>query len=584
MLPPPRRAIESATVGRPPVPARRKTKNSGFWGVASSFGLDRVPGWGESDKDKDNKRVETEPEKRRFVAPPHPSSSPGPPRSNSPGPSSLGPPPLPSRNQSRIRKPVPTDSGEEGRRSSVTESSTKGSQSSASDRQACQESPVTVKPEESPTLCSLLVSSPEDADPSNEGFLTPSEDVAPPDAPSVSTQLPAPVPLPGSFHDTPVATSVVPEETNKTSTEPEPEPEPEAQPPESSKPAEPVIAHGESPKSEYVQPRPRPPPASTVRPVSPPSRTGSPGAPPLPRRAAARRAVPPRPPAAPPAPASPPPPVDARPTETAQQPNGHHVEQTEARATAEPDAKADIVPFPVVAPESGPPPSSEEPGNPPKEKDEEEKDGQADVLLPAAETIGSPVPETSGAEEEFVDAAGEAVEFSSDQPGEKPEQQQPEQQPQLPPRHKRPLSADSSTSHGDPTIETSAEGAGSSTPNDQDAEPPERSRVLEKMKMAAPAEEEEATEAPSPPLPPPRHPRPPPVRSTEQRRALSESTASPLGNVGVGKSDKSDKPAEPEYAPDGMPYVGDGTWEERTWKELTRLREDMFWARVGSTQ
>jgi hypothetical protein len=57
-----------------------------------------------------------------------------------------------------------------------------------------------------------------------------------------------------------------------------------------------------------------------------------------------------------------------------------------------------------------------------------------------------------------------------------------------------------------------------------------------------------------------------------------------LGNVGVGKSNKSDKPAEPEYAPDGMPYVGDGTWEERTWKELTRLREDMFWARVGSTQ
>ncbi|KAF8155776.1 hypothetical protein B0H34DRAFT_798897 [Crassisporium funariophilum] len=28
-------------------------------------------------------------------------------------------------------------------------------------------------------------------------------------------------------------------------------------------------------------------------------------------------------------------------------------------------------------------------------------------------------------------------------------------------------------------------------------------------------------------------------------------------------------------------YVGDATWEERTWKELVRLREDMFWARVG---
>ncbi|KAL5522670.1 hypothetical protein ACEPAG_8688 [Sanghuangporus baumii] len=29
-------------------------------------------------------------------------------------------------------------------------------------------------------------------------------------------------------------------------------------------------------------------------------------------------------------------------------------------------------------------------------------------------------------------------------------------------------------------------------------------------------------------------------------------------------------------------YVGDTTWEERTWKEIVRLREDMFWARIGA--
>ncbi|KAL5480990.1 hypothetical protein ACEPAI_9931 [Sanghuangporus weigelae] len=29
-------------------------------------------------------------------------------------------------------------------------------------------------------------------------------------------------------------------------------------------------------------------------------------------------------------------------------------------------------------------------------------------------------------------------------------------------------------------------------------------------------------------------------------------------------------------------YVGDATWEERTWKEIVRLREDMFWARIGA--
>lgn len=28
-------------------------------------------------------------------------------------------------------------------------------------------------------------------------------------------------------------------------------------------------------------------------------------------------------------------------------------------------------------------------------------------------------------------------------------------------------------------------------------------------------------------------------------------------------------------------YVGSSTWEERTWKELVKLREEMFWARIG---
>jgi hypothetical protein len=31
-------------------------------------------------------------------------------------------------------------------------------------------------------------------------------------------------------------------------------------------------------------------------------------------------------------------------------------------------------------------------------------------------------------------------------------------------------------------------------------------------------------------------------------------------------------------------YVGEATWEERAWKELARLREDMFWARVGGVR
>lgn len=38
----------------------------------------------------------------------------------------------------------------------------------------------------------------------------------------------------------------------------------------------------------------------------------------------------------------------------------------------------------------------------------------------------------------------------------------------------------------------------------------------------------------------------------------------------------------PDHDPNSREvYIGDATWEERTWKELVRLKEDMFWARVG---
>lgn len=31
-------------------------------------------------------------------------------------------------------------------------------------------------------------------------------------------------------------------------------------------------------------------------------------------------------------------------------------------------------------------------------------------------------------------------------------------------------------------------------------------------------------------------------------------------------------------------YVGETTWEERTWKEVIRIREEMFWARIGGVR
>ena len=376
-----------------------------------------------------------------------------------------------------------------------------------------------------------------------------------------SAEPPTSVPEPGSSYNTPATTSVpLPEETNRTSIE--------------SKPAEPSVAQSPSSTSEYFEPRPQTPPAANVErseplSLSPPSRTGSPGAPPLPRRAAARRRVPP-PPVDPPAPAA-----DVSLTEVVKQLNGHHTEETEARA--EPDSKVDIPSPVVIAPETEAlAPSSEEQGDPPKAKTENEEGGQADVL-PAAEPTGSAVQEqeTSGAEAEIVDVAVEAVEPDGDQSD---EQQKPELLPE--PR----LSADSSTPHDDDAaIENSGEAVGTTTtPNDVDAEP-ERPNGLEmKIETAETAVEEKEKEKPAatpdagkarqPPLPP----RQPPVRSPE-RRVLSSS----MGRLDTGKSPAT---AEPVYARDGTPYVGDATWEERTWKELTRLREDMFWARLGSAQ
>ncbi|KAI0703672.1 hypothetical protein C8T65DRAFT_654723 [Cerioporus squamosus] len=40
--------------------------------------------------------------------------------------------------------------------------------------------------------------------------------------------------------------------------------------------------------------------------------------------------------------------------------------------------------------------------------------------------------------------------------------------------------------------------------------------------------------------------------------------------------------AEAEAKDEQGQYVGESTWEERTYKELVRLREEMFWARVGA--
>jgi hypothetical protein len=510
--PPTRREIVSANIDKPPVPPRRKTKTSGFWGVASTLGLDRVPGWSEGDKDK---KGEQEPEKRRFVAPPPQL------RTASPQPSSLTPPPLPNRNRSRPRTPVVEENGVGRRPSSGTVSSSGDSQSPTS---TLQRPAVSVKPESSPTLSSLLVSSAEDADTLNDSFVTPSDELTPATIASMSPDLSAPPP-PESSHNTPVITTApLPADADKAQIESE-EPPAVAQPeiPPEPKPAEVAPAQKEVPNAEDVVARHDPPPTGTAQLSSPPTRTGSPAPPPVPRRAAARRPLPSLPPARSAAPAPAPEVSVAKVAE----PNGH----VKPEAHAEPDTT----------------PNSDSSLEPSKEKGIE---GAA----PPTEATESAPPKAE-AEAEVV----EAVAVAEPESNNKSETEEKEQ-----------LRLQLQPGEDDSAGPADVEGANL----EQMSSPQSASDDTELERIKQAAEEKAANKARHPPPPPPRHPGP--VRPVSTQCVSQEKSTHSHG--------KFDKPEEPGFAPDGTPYVGDGTWEERTWKELTRLREDAFWARVGRAQ
>ncbi|KAF7795677.1 hypothetical protein EIP86_006842 [Pleurotus ostreatoroseus] len=73
-----------------------------------------------------------------------------------------------------------------------------------------------------------------------------------------------------------------------------------------------------------------------------------------------------------------------------------------------------------------------------------------------------------------------------------------------------------------------------------------------------------------------------PSELTEQGLRESSDTASAVEDSLRHYSDiENDSELKLEEELDPRVYVGDSTWEERTWKELVRLREDMFWARIG---
>ncbi|KAG1753550.1 proline-rich protein [Suillus paluster] len=68
-----------------------------------------------------------------------------------------------------------------------------------------------------------------------------------------------------------------------------------------------------------------------------------------------------------------------------------------------------------------------------------------------------------------------------------------------------------------------------------------------------------------------------PSSEASQTRSLSEGSSTRETSIDTNCTKRSS-------TTDGEGYAGDATWEDRTWKEIIRLKEEMFWARVGGVR
>jgi hypothetical protein len=76
--------------------------------------------------------------------------------------------------------------------------------------------------------------------------------------------------------------------------------------------------------------------------------------------------------------------------------------------------------------------------------------------------------------------------------------------------------------------------------------------------------------------PSPTHEKPSEAPSSPTSTILGNHTNGTVGDSTVAVPSQTGEGADNEV------YVGDTTWEERTWKELVKLKEHMFWARIGA--
>jgi len=139
-------------------------------------------------------------------------------------------------------------------------------------------------------------------------------------------------------------------------------------------------------------------------------------------------------------------------------------------------------------------------------------------------------------------------------------------------------------------------GAGNAKREDTKPKPPsgESASPVETTEVAV-------TSSPSKPVHPPRRAPPPTLQSraslsldlshpcpTPSQAPATPEKSSSLNerhSLSNGHNDAAGNGANPSPNPiENGTYVGEATWEERTWKTLVRLKEDMFWARIGGVR
>ncbi|EAU89437.1 hypothetical protein CC1G_07663 [Coprinopsis cinerea okayama7 len=569
---------------KPPLPPRKR----GLWGFATAIG-ERAVSWSESDKDKKAKAAAAAsapqdppplpPRRGSAVAPPATMRRlppPPPPIETSaapPAPVANGvPPPLPKRSEGRKRTPpsktgdLPEDGGathqvEDGAapstphklifdaadpqspiRASRGNTEGEGADPTTNATAATSSAP----PHAEPPVVNGTAASEKDGDASTEAAkpavdstLTPASPVRP-----NRFSLPRSVPLPDSRPDTPIDATADPKATNGT------------------------VA----------------PPSRTASPATPSTPTGTAGPPPpIPRRAAARRPVPAPPPSRPVTP-----------------------QQAGGEAKAQEDAKKDVVV------DGGEKKDGETDGEKPKVDEEAKEDSEATAVV-----------EGEAKEKESIDSGDASALPSTTTLADKDEESKKDAEstlpdPAVPASDSTPavqleepeakltgtpasegdsdvfVDALSSTTtketlavpsgseqdgggSSEPSVSVEEEsaaseakadgavGSGSPTSEDKksDEEVPEAASATGDATPEAKEKEKDDNAPPQLVEEQPKDLPPPPVEEPESK------TVSPA-------EDKED--ADPN---DKEVYIGEATWEERTWKELVRLREDMFWARIG---